>query len=247
MKNIISLLLTLSFSLSAFAQTKIQMQKENGVYYIPCKINDIPMRFVFDTGASDVTISLTEALFMLKNGNLKSTDIFGKEYYTDAEGEITEGTRIILRKIEVGSIVLYDVPASIVHNSDAPLLFGQSAINRFGKFNFDYSNSTITITKEFKNSSTTNKDDYYILCVKAVKLESDAKIEVSNLIKDGYKASYLWIPNYPSLSGKEYFCVYIGPFLKQNDCKSALTNYKKISPTSYGCLISKTGKKLRIN
>ena len=92
------------------------------------------MEFVFDTGASDVTISITEALFMLKNGSLKKTDIIGSQYFSDATGEISEGTKIIIRKLKVGNLELFDVPATIVHNSNAPLLFGQTAIKRFGKY-----------------------------------------------------------------------------------------------------------------
>lgn len=205
------------------------------------------MQFVFDSGASDVTISITEALFLLKNGNLKKTDILGKEYFTDAEGEISEGTKIIIRKIEVGKIVLFDVPATIVHNSDAPLLFGQTAIKRFGKYTIDYEKLTLTISSTPNSFQTSNKDDYYIICVKAVKLEEDAKVEVKKLTSAKFKADYLWIPNYPSLSGNKYYSVYIGPFNTQSECKTALIEVKKFNPESYGCLISKTGKKLRLN
>ena len=44
------------------------MKKINGVYQIPCKVNGIPMNFIFDTGATDVTISLVEAKFLIKQG-----------------------------------------------------------------------------------------------------------------------------------------------------------------------------------
>ena len=50
------------------AQTIVEMSKEGGVYTVPCKVNGLPLKFIFDTGASDVSISLTEAIFMLKNG-----------------------------------------------------------------------------------------------------------------------------------------------------------------------------------
>ena len=56
-----------------FAQDIIKMEKSGGIYLIPCKVNGLPLKFIFDTGASDVSISLTEALFMLKNGNLKES------------------------------------------------------------------------------------------------------------------------------------------------------------------------------
>lgn len=69
-----SAFLFLSLSLISFipcySQTKIPLQKVGSLYYIPCKVNGLNMKFIFDSGASNVTISLTEALFMLKNNYL---------------------------------------------------------------------------------------------------------------------------------------------------------------------------------
>ena len=54
----------------------ISMNKESGVYMIPCKVNSIPLKFIFDTGAATVVISITEAEFMYKNGHLADSDIW---------------------------------------------------------------------------------------------------------------------------------------------------------------------------
>jgi clan AA aspartic protease (TIGR02281 family) len=126
------------------AQTEVKMNKQNGVYVIPCKVNGLQLNFIFDTGASDVSISLTEAIFMLKNGYLSEDDLLGTEYYTIANGDVAEGTSIILKEIEIGGRKLYNVKASIMHELNAPLLLGQSALSRLGKFNFDYNNSKLT-------------------------------------------------------------------------------------------------------
>ena len=53
-----------------FSQKIIKLEKVNGIYKIPCKVNGILMNFIFDTGASDVSISLTEAMFLMKQGLL---------------------------------------------------------------------------------------------------------------------------------------------------------------------------------
>jgi clan AA aspartic protease (TIGR02281 family) len=124
----------------------IQMKKmPSGTYEIPCKVNGLDLKFIFDTGASDVSISLTEALFMLKNGFLSENDIMGTQYYSIANGDIAEGTTIRIRKLEFGGITLYNVDASIVHELRAPLLLGQSAISRLGKIQINPENSTLTI------------------------------------------------------------------------------------------------------
>ena len=47
--------------------TEVQMKKMySGVYEVPCTINRLELKFIFDTGASDVTISSVEASFITK-------------------------------------------------------------------------------------------------------------------------------------------------------------------------------------
>lgn len=122
---------------------KINLVKRAGVYWVPVKVNGIPMEFIFDTGASSVSISLTEAYYMFKNGKLSRKDVLGKEYFSDANGNISEGTVIILREVKIGNRTLTNVQASIVHNLKAPLLFGQSALEKLGKVVFDAKNQTL--------------------------------------------------------------------------------------------------------
>ena len=103
------------------------------------------MKFIFDTGASSVSISSVEASFMLKNGYLTAEDIKGKEYFSTATGEIHEGTIIRLREIKIGDAVLKNVDASVAHNQQAPLLLGQSVLERFGTITIDNINSKLII------------------------------------------------------------------------------------------------------
>ncbi len=139
------LFLSLLIGIPFYGQSTIRMQKENGVYVVPCKVNDLKLKFIFDTGASEVSISLTEALFMLKNGYLSKEDIIGRKYYSDATGDISVGTNIIIRKIEFAGNVIYNVEATVVNNISAPLLLGQSAMAKLGKFQFDPLNGTLII------------------------------------------------------------------------------------------------------
>lgn len=123
---------------------RVNMIKKNGVYYIPTLVNGIPMQFILDTGASVVSISLTEALFLFKNGKLAKSDILGKQYFSDAKGEISVGTKIILREIKIGNKTIKNIEASIVNNTNAPLLIGQSALEKLGKITFDTNNKTLS-------------------------------------------------------------------------------------------------------
>ncbi|MDA7803455.1 retroviral-like aspartic protease family protein [Crocinitomix sp.] len=135
-----------NISVGSPAAKVIQMKKmASGTYEIPCKVNGLALNFIFDTGASDVSISLTEALFMFKNGYLNENDIIGTESYSIANGDITEGTTIRIRKLEFGGLVLYNVDASIIHEMEAPLLLGQSAISRLGTIQIDPKKGTLTV------------------------------------------------------------------------------------------------------
>ncbi len=126
--------------------SEIQMKKMySGVYEVPCAINGLTLKFIFDTGASSVSISSVEASFMLKNGYLKEGDIKGKQYFSTATGEIHEGTTICLREIQIGDAILRNVDASVANNQQAPLLLGQSVLERFGTITIDNINSKLII------------------------------------------------------------------------------------------------------
>jgi aspartyl protease family protein len=156
-------ILSVLLGLKVSGQTSIKMEKKNGVYYVPCTVNGLKLKFIFDTGAGDVSISLSEALFMLKNNYLKKEDIKGSEYYEVASGEILEGTKIIIRTLKVGDKTLTNVEASVVHTMSAPLLLGQSALERFGKYSFDYSTNTLKIGGGNKNDVPMNPKLYDLI------------------------------------------------------------------------------------
>ena len=126
--------------------TEIAVKRNpGGTFEIPCDINGLALQMVFDTGASDVTISSVEADFMFKNGYLSEKDIKGKTYYQIANGQISEGTTITLREVKIGDAVLHNVDASVVKSQMAPLLLGQSAMERFGAITIDNQNNKLII------------------------------------------------------------------------------------------------------
>jgi len=159
-KNIYALIILL-FALKLNAQTKIIMTKEGGVYMVPCKVNGLPLKFIFDTGASDVSISLTEALFMLKNGYLKKEDIGESIYYSIANGDVAKGTKLNIKEIEFAGLKLYNIEASIVHETTAPLLLGLSVISKLGKIQLDGNELTIlTKGQNYYDYSNNNYNEY---------------------------------------------------------------------------------------
>ena len=129
---------------------EIPFTQESGVCKVKCAINGLPLHFIFDTGATDVSISSVEATFMAKNDFLSSSDIIGKQNYQTADGNITEGTVINLKDVKLGSLHLNNIKASVVRNQEAPLLLGQSVLSKLGKIEIDNTKNVLRITHKQK-------------------------------------------------------------------------------------------------
>lgn len=131
-------------------RVEIPFTKEGGVTKVKCSINGLPLHFVFDTGASSVSLSQVEANFMLKNDFIKPSDIIGSARYVDANGNISEGTVVNIRSVNFGGLELDNVRASVVSNQKAPLLLGQSVLGRLGKIEIDNPGMKIVVTQKVK-------------------------------------------------------------------------------------------------
>lgn len=122
---------------------KIKMEHAGGVILVPVTVNGVPMKFVFDTGASSITISQTEAQFLAKQGKLSKEDVIGTEHFQIADGSLSEGTIIRLKEVKVGDRTIRNVEAAVIEAQDAPLLLGQTALSKFGKVSLDYKNGYV--------------------------------------------------------------------------------------------------------
>lgn len=127
-------------------RVEIPFTPDGGCASVKCTINELPLTFIFDTGASIVSLSQVEANFMLKNGYLKKDDFVGSGRFVDANGDITEGTIVNLRDVDFGGMKLNNVRASVVRNQKAPLLLGQSVLGRLGSIEIDNPGKKLIIT-----------------------------------------------------------------------------------------------------
>lgn len=65
--------------------------------------------------------------------------------------------------------------------------------------------------------------DFYMIVTGAYLYRSDAAKEVQRLRAMGYSnAGYLWIPDFPSLSGKQNYATFLGPYNSKNECLKEL-------------------------
>lgn len=176
MKKAVVLIFLLLASAFLFSQTIIKMKRQGGVSIIPCKVNGLDLELIFDTGASDVSISLNEATSMLENGKLTKSDIIGTANYVNANGDITEGIVINIKEIEIAGLKMTNIKASVVKSLNAPLLLGQTAISKLGKIQLDLNNNSLTIlngkgTYDYSTYSLTDKIDKYYKELSIIKIE----------------------------------------------------------------------------
>ena len=171
MKQIL-LLMMMFVSVFANAQTTIKMEKQlNGLYKVSCKVNGAPMKMLFDTGASSVSISRSTALYLLDNDLIGEDDYIGTAKTMIADGGIVDNMLIRLKDIEIGGLHLRNVEAMVTSSLTAPLLLGQSVISKLGKITLDGDILTVHST----NLQSLSEEQRAELDSKLRKLRADRK------------------------------------------------------------------------
>ena len=125
---------------------EVPFTKDGNMCMVKCNINNLPLHFIFDTGASIISMSDVEATFMMKNGYLSSKDVVGKQHFLTADGSVSEGTVLNLRNVNFGGVNLDNIQASVVKNQRAPLLLGQSVMQKLGRIEIDNDRRILKIT-----------------------------------------------------------------------------------------------------
>ena len=126
-------ILVLIISINGSAQKVIQMENMNGVYRISCSVNGAKMKMIFDTGASAVSLSENMANFLYDNGYISKEDILGTSKSQTADGSIHNNVVINIKDIEISGLHLKNVQAVVISSQNAPLLLGQTAIQKLGR------------------------------------------------------------------------------------------------------------------
>jgi len=100
----------------------ILLRNHSGHYVATGAVNGSAVSFLLDTGATDVAVDEEQAAQLeLKKG--------APVMITTANGRV-QGWRTLLRKVELGSIKLSAVPATIVPDLNGEALLGMSFLKR---------------------------------------------------------------------------------------------------------------------
>lgn len=124
-------------NIAILADVIIPLQNKGGVFYLPCKVNGVTEQFIFDTGASNVCLSRSFINRLSSTGAIESSDLVGKGSSQVADGRTIPHDIYNIRELTIGTRTLKNVRAVVVDGQNAPLLLGQTAIQRLGKYNID--------------------------------------------------------------------------------------------------------------
>ena len=92
--------------------------------------NAIVLKFVLDSGASDVSIPSDVFSTLVRAGTITSEDIIGSDVYTLADGSKKKAITFRIRSLKVGPVSLENIKGSVAEDT-GPLLLGMSFLGRF--------------------------------------------------------------------------------------------------------------------
>lgn len=171
-------------SVDSIAQKVIQMENMNGVYRIACSVNGAKMKMIFDTGASKVSLSESMASFLYDNGYISKEDVLGTSKTQTADGSIHDNVVINLKDIEISGLHIKNVQAVVISSQNAPLLLGQTAIQKLGSITIEgnrlFINDAVGSLSDSQIDRLTKELDYY--------LDNDnyrAALEVIEIVETG--------------------------------------------------------------
>jgi clan AA aspartic protease (TIGR02281 family) len=123
----------------ASTPTRIPLQRDNAGDYVEATVNGTQrVRFVLDTGCSDVSLSQTLVARLRAEGSLTAADSLGTAIFSTANGKV-QGERFLLRSLQVGSRTVYNVGGSVTYStaSDDIMLLGQTFLRKFKSWSID--------------------------------------------------------------------------------------------------------------
>jgi len=118
-------------SLSSKPSTIFTMA-DDGQFHIRAEVGGVPVSFILDTGASDVMLTPADARRL---GFDPASLAYTRQYQT-ANGTV-EGAPVTLPSIDMGSIHMTDVAASVSQVDSGSSLLGMSFLSRLASFHIE--------------------------------------------------------------------------------------------------------------
>jgi clan AA aspartic protease (TIGR02281 family) len=125
----------------------IALQEQGGTFLVPVSINGaITLKFVIDSGASDVSIPADVVLTLMRTGTIDESDFLGSRTYVLADGSRVPSQTFRIRVLKVGNLEIENVTASIA-DAKGTLLLGQSFLSRFRSWSIDNQRQVLVLNQ----------------------------------------------------------------------------------------------------
>lgn len=118
---------------------------KSGLYHITVKINQVPMKFILDSGCSTMLISKTDAKFLLKHELVHESKIGENVQTIDANENKDINRTISIDEIILDDIILNNIPCIISNVENVEPLLGQAVLSKLGQITIDYEGNKLLI------------------------------------------------------------------------------------------------------
>jgi clan AA aspartic protease (TIGR02281 family) len=131
--------------LHSSSEAIVPMVSDGGTFAVPVTINNqLTLKFVVDSGASDVSVPTDVVSTLVRTGTIADSDFLGSQTYKLADGSTVPSQRFQIRSLKVGNRILENVTASIAPIA-GQLLLGQSFLRRFKSWSIDNGRSALIL------------------------------------------------------------------------------------------------------
>jgi clan AA aspartic protease (TIGR02281 family) len=131
---------------SVLAET-VPLKEDHGTFVVPVVVNDrITLDFTIDSGASDVVIPADVFSTLTRTGTITANDYRKLQEYQLADGSTGRSQTVRIRSLQVGSVEVRDVIASVAPQAGT-LLLGQSFLSRLPSWSVDNQRHVLVINQ----------------------------------------------------------------------------------------------------
>lgn len=127
-----------------FKSNEVKLESNGGVFEFPVVLNGVlKINVILDSGAAEVSLSPDIVTTLIKTKTIKDSDFLPGKIYSFADGSKAKSMRFNLDSLQIGTKILHNVECGIANSINAPILLGQSALQKLGKYTIDYKKGTL--------------------------------------------------------------------------------------------------------
>lgn len=125
---------------------RVQLTPKGDLFEVPVELNGVlKIKFLLDTGASDVFLSPDVFITLYRSGTLNDDDFICTKEYTFANGTTEECKIFKLKSIKIGNKKVENIECAIANSINVEMLLGQSFLQKLGNYSIDNANNLLII------------------------------------------------------------------------------------------------------